>query len=85
MIKLNPVLCEEANRMQTSLIHFGHAVLGPWWKGKDVFLNCSQLYYIVKGSAKVLLGNNELLTMEEGNWYLLPSGLSVTYWCDDFM
>ena len=85
MIKLNPILCEEANRIRTTLIHFGHAVLGPWWKGKDVTLNCSQLYYIVKGSAKFVFNDNEILIMEEGNWYLLPSGLSVTYCCDDFM
>lgn len=85
MIHLNPYLCEEANNLRLSLVHFGHATLGPWWRGKKESLVCSQIYYIVKGSAKVLLSGDNLLTMEAGNWYLLPSGLSVEYWCDDFM
>ncbi len=85
MIQLNPTLCEETNRIQLSFIHIGHAILGTWWKGSNEFLDCSQLYYIVKGSAKVLYGDNQLLVMEAGNWYLLPCGTAVTYWCEDFM
>lgn len=85
MIQLNPTLCDETNRIQMTLLHFGHACLGNWWNGEEDFLSCSQLYYIVKGSAKVLCNGKTLLTMEEGNWYLIPTGTSVTYWCEDFM
>ncbi len=85
MIKLNPALCDITNQIHLNLIHFGHAYLENWWKGGEESLNCSQLYYIVKGSAKVLCNGETLLTMEAGNWYLLPTGTAVTYWCDDFM
>lgn len=84
MIELNPVLCEEANRIQLSLIHFGHACLGTEWKGENSGIPCTQLYYIAKGSATVVC-NEHLFTMEAGNWYLLPTGSHVKHWCDDFM
>ena len=85
MIQLNPVLCEESNRIQLSLIHFGHATLGSWWKGSEQTLRCSQLYYIVKGSATIICNSNTTINMEAGNWYLLPTGTTVRYWCEDYM
>lgn len=85
MIELNPALCDEANRMQLSLHHFGHAKLGAWWQGQGETIQFSQLYYIVKGSASVLCNDETLLTMTAGNWYLLPTGTKVKYWCDNFM
>ena len=84
MIELNPILCEEINRIQLSLIHFGHACLGTEWTGKNNAIPCTQLYYIAKGSATVVC-NEHLFTMDAGNWYLLPTGSSVKHWCDDFM
>ncbi|MBR5543634.1 MAG: helix-turn-helix transcriptional regulator [Oscillospiraceae bacterium] len=85
MVRGNPILCEEASRMSLSLIHCVHAKLGTWWrKDTEERCACSQLYYIVKGEA-VVICNGERIVMKEGNWYLLPDGVSVKYWCDDFM
>ncbi|MBE7041368.1 MAG: helix-turn-helix transcriptional regulator [Ruminococcaceae bacterium] len=84
-IELNPALCDEANRLQLSLHHFGHSILGTWWKSEGETIQCSQLYYIVKGSANVLCNDETLLTMTAGNWYLLPTGTKVKYSCDNFM
>ncbi len=81
----NPTLCEEANKLNLSLFYFLHANLASWWKGGAESILCSQLYYIVKGSATVICNGDTTLTMEEGKWYLLPTGTSVKYWCDDFM
>lgn len=81
----NPELCTESNRLNLSLFHFVHANLGTWWKGDTQTILCTHLYYITKGSATVICNGDTHLTMEGGNWYLLPTGTSVKYWCDDFM
>lgn len=81
----NPALCEETNQLNLTLIHFVHANLGTWWKGDTQTILCTHLYYITKGSATVICNGDTHLTMEGGNWYLLPTGTSVKYWCDDFM
>ncbi len=85
MIELNPALCDEANRLQLSLHHFGHAKLGTWWKSEGETIQCSQLYYIVKDSANILCNDKTQMTMTAGNWYLLPTGTKVKYSCDNFM
>lgn len=84
MIHLNPLLCEEANHTQLTMVYFGHAKLSTWWNGTES-LKCSQLYYIVKGQGKVMCNDETLLIMREGNWYLLPTGTNVRYWCEDYM
>lgn len=82
MVQLNPTLCEETNQIQMRLVHFTHAILGTWWKGELESLACSQLYYVRTGTATILCNSNQLLTMQAGNWYLLPTGMSIKYWCE---
>lgn len=84
-VEQNPLLCKEANKLNISLFYFLHATLDSSWRGGSETILCSHLYYITKGSATVVCNNNTTLTMEAGNWYLLPTGTSVKYWCDDFM
>lgn len=81
----NPALCEEANKLNLSFFHFVHANLDSNWKGGTETILCSQLYYIRRGSATVICNDDTHLTMKAGNWYLLPTGTSVKYWCNDFM
>jgi len=84
-VKENSFLCEEVSKTTFSLIHFVHAKLGTWWKGGTETILCTHLYYIKEGSATVICNGEQALTMKGGNWYLLPTGTSVKYWCDDFM
>lgn len=81
----NPALCEEANGINLHLIHCVHAHLGTWWKGDTQTILCTHLYYITEGSASIICNGETPLEMKGGNWYLLPTGTSVKYWCDDFM
>ena len=81
----NPVLCDKANKLNISLIHFLHGELDSSWRGGSETILNSHLYYIMKGSATIICNGDTHLEMKAGNWYLLPTGTSVKYWCDDFM
>ena len=84
-VEHNPMLCEEANNLNISLLHFLHGELDSSWRGGSETILCSHLYYITKGSATIICNYDIRLEMKAGNWYLLPPGTSVRYWCNDFM
>ena len=84
MYKQNPILCENSNRVSLSLLYFGYAKVGSNWKGSHPGLDFSLLYYIVSGSAEIY-SDEQVFTLEAGNWYLIPAGMPFRYNCQDHM
>lgn len=82
---INTSLCESTNRIRLGLLCFGHAKVGTEWNGKIYNPVHSRLYYIVNGSSYIITDQNDKIELEKGNWYLLPSGCSFVYGCNDFM
>ena len=82
---INTSLCEKASRIKLGLLCFGHAKVGTEWNGKIYNSIHSRLYYIISGSAYIITSSNDKIVFEPGCWYLIPSGCSFTYGCDESM
>lgn len=82
---INTVLCENTNRIQLGLLCFGHAKVGSEWNGRIFNPVHSRLYYIADGNSYIVTADNDRINLEKGSWYLLPSGCSFVYGCDNSM
>lgn len=85
IIKTNHALCENTNHVHLLLLHFGHAVVGREWVGKNSSLGASRLYFIIRGTARILPQEGDEIQLTAGNWYLLPADVAVDFSCDDSM
>lgn len=83
IIKINPKLCESINKVRLNLLQLGYASVGNEWDGEVMNPIYSRLYYIIDGEAKIKVFDNQILTMQKGNWYLLPVGCSFSYSCKE--
>ena len=85
IIKTNHALCENTNHVQLLLLHFGHALVGREWTGKNSSLGVSRLYYVIDGTANVTAKDGEKCLLTAGNWYLLPADGTFDFSCDESM
>ncbi len=84
MIINNPTLCQKANSVKLNLYNFGYATVDSEWRGSVKKPSFSRLYYVIGGKAYIEY-NNVKLSLIPGNWYLIPSGLSFNFRCDNEM
>ena len=83
---VNYDICKHINRIRLHLFLCGHATVKPSeWKGTVVSPVFSRLYYIIRGKASITTMNNTEIMLSPGNWYLLPSGCSFNYDCQEEM
>ncbi len=75
----NLTLCKSANRLHLELLTFGHATVDSDWGGTVTLPTYSRLYYMIDGTSTIQSPDGEMLMMEKGNWYLVPSGYSSRY------
>lgn len=61
----------------------GKALVDPGWHGNVMSPIFSRLYYICKGAFSIR--GKESCKLEEGNWYLIPTGYSFDYECENEM
>lgn len=78
----NQSLCELANHLHLTILTYRRAAVDPSWRGEVRDAPFSYLYYIVDGGANIET-EDDTLTLTPGNWYLIPSGCSFHYQCDD--
>lgn len=81
----NPALCKSGNRLNLELLTFGFAGVDPDWSGNVVLPVYSRLYYITAGAFTIHTTDSQVMKLEKGNWYLIPSGCSFTYHCSKMM
>ena len=81
----NPTLCRSGNRLHLELLTFGFAGVDPGWSGNVVLPVYSRLYYITAGAFTIQTADGEVIKLQKGNWYLIPSGCSFTYHCNKIM
>ncbi len=84
-ITTNPALCKSGNRLHLELLTFGFAEVDPGWSGSVVLPVYSRLYYITDGAFTIQTTDAEVVKLQKGNWYLIPSGCSFTYHCSKTM
>ena len=84
-ITTNPALCKSGNRLQLELLTFGFAAVDPDWSGNVVLPVYSRLYYITDGDFTIRTSEGQVIKLQKGNWYLIPSGCSFTYHCSKTM
>lgn len=80
----NQALCELANHLHLTILTYRRAEVDTAWRGEVCGAPFTYLYYIVSGSA-LIETEAGTLTLEAGTWYLLPSGCSFRYRCDEKM
>ena len=85
IIKSNHALCENTNHVHLLLLHFGHAIVGREWAGKNSSLGLSRLYYIIRGTAQIATQDGETYTLSAGHWYILPADCAFDFSCDESM
>ena len=85
MYKSNKNLCELTNRITTNLIIFGFARVDSAWNGTILAPLYSRLYYITDGNAKIFLKDGKEITLSPQKWYVLPSGCSFDFNCENHM
>lgn len=85
MFKSNENLCALTNRIKTNLIVFGFARVDNSWNGTVLTPHYSRLYYITDGKANIILKDGKKITLFPKKWYLLPSGCSFDFNCENQM
>ena len=80
----NNSLCEMANQISLVLLTYGHARINPTWNGYSINRTYSYLYYIYKGEG-IIEAEGETTKLIAGNWYLIPSGYNLKYYCKNSM
>lgn len=81
MIKINSALCKNINNVHLTLLYYGRAIVDNKWEGEVPTPIYSRLFYINSGSAIIETNDNQIITLEEGKWYLLPAGCSFKFYC----
>ena len=84
-VNYNTDIFKNVNRISLIIACVGHAKVGNEWRGKLVSPLYSRLYHVIKGSFSITLQDGEKYTFNEGKWYLLPSGMSCGFECEDTM
>ncbi len=82
---INSTTCQNLNPVHLLMFYYGRADVDTKWKGKVYNPVASRLFYIVNGTGVIKLMDNRVITMESGNWYLLPAGCSFEYSCIDHL
>ena len=82
---MNYAICKQVNRIKLNLILFGHARVNAEWQGSVYSPVFSRLYYIAGGRSSITPEGGEKVQLEAGKWYLIPTGCSFSYQCDEEM
>ena len=71
-----------SKELRFKLFYCGSAVLDSSWGGKVICSPVSRLYFVKSGSFFLII-NGERIELSSGNWYLIPSGSSYEYGCEN--
>lgn len=82
-IQKNLTLTKSINKFNIDVIDSGYVIGDNTWKNKNIVPPFSRLYFIEEGEA-MIKSSNETLIMKPGYAYLIPTGLRISYSCDNF-
>ncbi len=84
IIEKNTALCLPSENFTFSVISAGNAFCDHNWQATEITPSYTRVYYIVSGRAKIetAQGPQDLVA---GNLYVLPTGISFSYSCNDKM
>lgn len=71
-----------SKELEFKLFYCGSARLDSSWQGKVICSPISRLYFVKTGSFFLKI-NGERIELVGGNWYLIPSGSSYEYGCEN--
>jgi len=84
-VSQNLSLCKLTNRINMNLLIFGDATVDSGWHGKVTSPPFSRLYYITTGSFTIVGKDGKSYVLQPDRWYLIPSGYSFSYNCQEEM
>ena len=73
------------NKITLKVIFSGCSEVNSTWSGTVVSPSDSRLYFILDGSFYIISPSGEKTLLTKGNSYLIPSGYSYSYGCDNRM
>ncbi len=73
------------NKINLKLVHSGSALVDSSWSGRAVSPADSKLYFILDGEFYMISPDGEKTVLKSGNAYLVPSGYSYTFGCENRM
>ncbi|MBE6650772.1 MAG: helix-turn-helix transcriptional regulator [Ruminococcaceae bacterium] len=73
------------NKITLKVLYSGCAEVDNSWNGSVVSPTDSRLYFILDGSFHIISSSGEKIVLSKGNSYLIPSGYSFDYGCEDRM
>lgn len=73
------------NKITLKILYSGCAEVDQRWGGTVTAPTDSRLYFILDGNFHIISPDGEKTLLSEGNSYLIPSGYSYTYGCEDRM
>ena len=79
----NDAIAEIAKKVKLRIIVSGWAKLDKKWAGVVKNSLCSRLYYVLDGEFYIVSESGEKIFLEKGNAYLIPSGYTYRYGCEN--
>jgi AraC-like DNA-binding protein len=83
-IKKNKTISNVMNKIDFEISDSGYGIIDKTWKSSDVCSPYSRLYFVESGEG-FLQYRNTIIRMRAGNIYLIPAGLTFSYWCEGEM
>ncbi len=80
----NYKICDNLNNIRLKIIDYGHARTGCEWGGNIVNPHYTRIYYIIGGDPYII-ENDDRIPLLPGHCYVLPTGYSFRYACEDSM
>ncbi|MCI8388090.1 MAG: helix-turn-helix transcriptional regulator [Clostridiales bacterium] len=77
-------MCDNINNVQLKVIDYGHATSGREWIGNIVTPPYARLYFIIGGDPYII-SEGKHIPLNVGSCYLMPTGYSFRYACEDSM
>lgn len=83
-IERNPLFIGEIGQLRMDISETAYARLDPSWDCPNGQAAITRVYFVLRG-AGVLTSARETVTMTPGNIYIIPTGMSYAYRCDEYL
>lgn len=83
IINENPTFTVNTNKLNMDIWEMAYAKIDKDWKSQPTKSSFTRIYMMLDGEA-VIKSSKKKLHMKPGNVYIIPAGMSFSYYCDVF-
>ena len=85
VIRLNDSFGNNARKLKLNILTAGYGELECGWGGEVLNTPYSRFYFVLDGEFYIITDSGEKHVFKAGNAYLIPSGLSYRFGCNEKM